>query len=122
VNEETPGRLHNLEFAESDDAELPDAAEGEGQKALFLALANAVNNGAIQQIVELLKQHWERKAKESVAQQKTSWTVYAFTLIFGAFLFGVLAALLWHGKITPELAAGLMGSLIGYWYGREKSK
>jgi hypothetical protein len=41
---------------------------------------------------------------------------------FSAFLLVILIALLWHDKITKELAAGLLSSLIGYWYGRDRPK
>ena len=63
------------------------------------------------------------KAKQLEAQKKVSLRTYYWGLAFSAFVLLFLGALLWHDKISKELAAGLIGSLIGYWFGRhEKEK
>jgi len=143
-------RIDNLEFQaeESSDADNEDgndkndtdgndreqqSVEGEGKKALFLALANFLNSGtlkdAVSAIADLIKQRSESKLKESEAQAKEAaaqralaWKSNCIGLGFSAFLLILLCALLWRDKITKELAAGLIGSLIGYWYGHQKDK
>ena len=62
------------------------------------------------------------KTKELQNQKTITLGTYFGGLGFSAFLLVILSALLWHDKITKELAAGLLGSLIGYWYGRDRPK
>ena len=73
-------------------------------------------------IGELIKQQSERKTKEADAQRAFAWKATLMGLGFSALVFILLCVLLWHDKITKELAAGLIGSLIGYWYGHQKDK
>jgi hypothetical protein len=121
-------RLGDLESGASDDADL--AQEQEGQRAMRLAIAQFLNSGNIGQAVsELLKplvdaiKDWKDvKTKELQNQKAVSLWMYFSGLGFSAFLLLDLTFLLWRDKITKELAAGLLGSLIGYWYGRDKSK
>lgn len=51
-----------------------------------------------------------------------SLKTYYAGLLFSAFLLLVVSVLLWNDKMSKEVAAGLFGSLIGYWYGRDKPK
>jgi hypothetical protein len=132
-------RIENLEYQadESSDADSDGSeqhsVEGEGQKALFLALANFLNSGALKDaftaVGDLIKQHSESKlkeaeaqAKEAGAQREFAWKANRMGLLFSALVFILLCGLLWLDKITKELAAGLIGSLIGYWYGHQKDK
>lgn len=104
--------------------------EGEGQKALRLALAALLNNENIAKAASELvtslgttiKELSSLKTKELQNQKTISLGTYFGGLGFSSFLLVILSALLWHDKITKELAAGLLGSLIGYWYGRDRLK
>jgi hypothetical protein len=96
--------------------------EGEGDKAVKLALADLIKSGAVTQIIDLFKQSFEYKAKETETQRQVTWKAHVLGLLFGALIFAAVCALRWHDKITQELAAGLIGTLIGYWYGHDKGK
>jgi hypothetical protein len=109
------------EVGYDDEAEVP-RVEGRGAEALYLALADLIKSGAVTQIIDLYKQSTEHKAKETEAQRRFGWKTYLVGIAFGALIFGAVCALRWHEKITQELAAGLIGSLIGYWYGRERGR
>jgi cysteinyl-tRNA synthetase len=126
-------RLEGLEQDRShdDEEDHPSNIEGEGQKAFRLALANLLNNEAVvNAVAELTKTvgnaltEWSGlKGKQLEAQKKVALRTYYSGLAFSAFVLLFLGALLWYDKISKELAAGLIGSLIGYWYGRhEKEK
>jgi hypothetical protein len=45
-----------------------------------------------------------------------AWLAFAF----GLSIFLVIAALGWLRVLNGEVTAGLLGSLVGYWYGRHK--
>jgi hypothetical protein len=115
-----------LELLEQDqDAERgDDAPEAEGQKAVRLALASLLNNATVTSaLADLSKTLPELKAKQIEAQKEISLRTYYFGLAFSAFVLLFLGALLWYDKLSKELVAGLIGSLIGFWYGRhEKEK
>ena len=121
-------RLQSLEqgqAGEGDSDSLPPNVEGEGEKTLRLALAAFLNNEAVvravtelpKTIADAVRQRSEVKAKEVEAQKQISLRIYYWGLGFSALVLLVLSVLLWHDKITKELAAGLFGALIGYWYG-----
>jgi hypothetical protein len=108
-----------------DEAETP-RIEGKGEEALHLALADLIKSGTATQIardcIDLFKQSSEHKVKETEAQRRFGWKTNVLGTSFGLLIFGAVCALRWHDKITQELAAGLIGSLIGYWYGRERGR
>jgi len=122
-------RVGDLEASNDDGSENP-PPEAEGQRAMRLAIAQFLNNESTAKAVsELLttlgstvKELSSHKTKELQSQKTVSLWSYFGGLGFSAFLLVILTALLWHDKITKELAAGLLGSLIGYWYGRDKPK
>ena len=114
-----------LELLEQDqDAERgDDAPEAEGQKAVRLALASLLNNATVTSaLADSSKTLPELKAKQIEAQKEISEDVL-FWACFQApscLLFRRFAVV--H-KFSKELVAGLIGSLIGFWYGRhEKEK
>jgi hypothetical protein len=109
------------EADESNEAEVP-RLKGRGEEAFYLALTDLIKSGAVAQIIDLFKQSFEHKAKETEAQRKVTWKAHVLGLVFGALIFGAVCALRWHDKITQELAAGLIGTLIGYWYGHERGR
>lgn len=129
-------RLQNLEYeaeetseADGDDRGEP-GYEGEGQKALRLALANFLTSGSAGQAIkdlfnaasDLIKQQSERKAKEADTQNRLAWKANYVGLGFSGIVFILLCVLLWYDRIAKELAAGLIGSLFGYWYGHQKDR
>jgi hypothetical protein len=122
-------RVRDLEEDANEDGNANNSMhEGEGQKALRLALAALLNNEnmpkAASELVTTLgstiKEWSGLKTRELQNQKAISLGIYFGGLGFSAFLLIILSALLWHDKITKELAAGLLGSLIGYWYGRDR--
>lgn len=124
-------RVNDLEEDVNHEGDDDDSThEGEGQKALRLALAAFLNNEnmakAASELVTTLgstiKEWSGLKTKEVQNQKAITLGTYLGGLGFSAFVLVILTALLWHDKITKELAAGLFGSLIGYWYGRDRPK
>lgn len=123
-------RVSDLEEDANDDDAGNSTHEGEGQKALRIAFAEFLSNEnmakAASELVTTLGgaiTEWSGlKTKELQDQKKITLGTYFGGLGFSAFLLVMLSALLWHDKITKELAAGLLGSLIGYWYGRDRPK
>ena len=124
-------RVSDLEENANDDGDAGNSThEGEGQKALGLALAAFLSNESMAKATselvttlgEAIKEWSGLKTKELQNQKTITLGTYFGGLGFSAFLLVILSALLWHDKITKELAAGLLGSLIGYWYGRDRPK
>lgn len=124
-------RVRDLEEDANEEGNADNSThEGEGQKALRLALAAFLNNEnmakAASELVTTLgstiKEWSGLKTRELQNQKAISLGTYFGGLGFSSFLLIILTALLWHDKITKELAAGLLGSLIGYWYGRDRPK
>jgi hypothetical protein len=100
--------------------------EGEGQKALNLAFARLLNNEAVVQALTSLTKTVGDAVKERVGLKTKEMDVQKqlvrLGLGFSAFVLIMLSALVWKGKITQDLAAALIGSLIGYWYGHDRGK
>ena len=42
--------------------------------------------------------------------------------LFGITIFGGIAVLAWFKVIDEKVSAGLLGTLIGYWFGQRKGK
>src|ERR1035438_504345 len=120
-------RLADLENSDGEsDATDQSSIEGEGQKAMRLALAGFLNHETVVKAVADLTKTLGDSVKDwsglKTKHLEASLTAYYWGLGFSAFVLLVLSALMWHDKISKELAAALFGSLIGYWYGREKPK
>jgi hypothetical protein len=123
----TEQRLDELEN-EPEESATEDASpqEGEGQKALRLATAAFLTNETVIKAVSDIAAsisgaitEWSgSKAKEIEAQK----AVFSTSMLFNLALLIFLGVLLWFDKITKELAAGLIGSLFGYWYGNRQGK
>jgi hypothetical protein len=121
-------RVSALEEVSYADEGTGNCCEGEGLRALRLALAQMLNKEniatAVSELVVTLghaiKDCSSLKTREFRNQRAIALGTYFGGLAFSAFVLIMLSALLWHDKITRELAAGLLGSLIGYWYGRDK--
>ena len=123
-------RVGDLEAGANDDDPDSPPPEAEGQKAMRLAIAQFLNNETTAKAVsdllttlgDTVKEFAGLKTKELQNHKSISLWSYFGGLAFSAFLLVILTVLLWHDKITKELAAGLLGSLIGYWYGRDRPK
>jgi len=123
-------RVADLEEDDQPGGAADSIGEGEGQRSLRLALATFLNNeniaratsDVIAALGSTIKGWSALKAKELHSQKVISLGTCFAGLGFSAFLLVVLSSLLWHDKITKELAAGLLGSLLGYWYGRDKPR
>ena len=104
--------------------------EGEGEKAPRPALLALLNNENLAKaaselvttVATTIKDWSGLRTKELQNQKAISLGTYFGGLGFSAFLLVILSVLLWQDKITKELAAGLLGSLIGYWYGRDRPR
>lgn len=59
-------------------------------------------------------------AKNKSQQPNLFKTSYGFGLLFGLLIFIGIGVLGWLKVIGAEATTGLLGALIGYWYGREK--
>ncbi len=120
------GRVSEIE---GENEGVPDI-EGEGQRTLYLTLAALLKDLLVVQTIaalpktvsEAVKDRSDLRTKEIEAQRRVSARVFYFGLGFSAFVLVALSALAWHDKITKDVFAGLVGSLIGYWYGREKGR
>jgi hypothetical protein len=124
-------RLDGLEGDDDDAAQGSTlVTEGEGERELRLALAGLLKNDALMQAAaELMKgaaqavKEWTGlKGRAIEADKQIALRTYYAGLSFSAFLLLVVSVLLWNDKLSKEVAAGLFGSLIGYWYGRDKPK
>lgn len=61
-------------------------------------------------------------AKTKLEEPETVKHHVRFGLVFNAFVFAGIAVLGWFKVIGAEATTGLLGALIGYWYGRESRK
>jgi len=59
-------------------------------------------------------------AKNKSLEPRFIQTSYGIGLLFGLLVFFGIGLLGWLKVIGPEATTGLLGALIGYWYGREK--
>jgi len=95
--------------------------EEDSRPAEILAdgLASLLNEkGVVQSIsrfIDASAAHLEKRA----GIIKTSMVV---GVVFSAMVFLVIAALGWHKVISPEATTGLLGALIGYWFGQREGK
>jgi hypothetical protein len=58
------------------------------------------------------------KAGEYSHARLQAWLSFAFGLV----IFLTIAVLAWLKVLSGEVTAGLLGSLLGYWYGRQKAQ
>lgn len=105
-------------------------SEGEGEREFRLAVAGLLKNETlVNGAAELMKSAAEivtgwpaNKAKAVEGEVKIALHSYYGGMAFGAVVLSAVIALIWHDKIGKDVGAGLLGSLIGYWYGRDKPK
>ena len=125
-------RLMDEEEENAED-QIEDDQEGEGQKALRIAISELLRSPAVGQAINTVSQAitdlarvpnaWmDLKSKEASDHKELSVSGLRWNTLFAGFVLLVLATLAWNGKFSKEVAAGLIGSLIGYWYGRERPK
>ncbi len=123
-------RLGGLEAIDDDEVEERLQSEGEGQKELRLAIAQLLRKDVLTQAAaDLMKgatvsftEFVSLKGKGIEAEKRVALHMYYSGLLFSVILLGVITLMIWHEKLSKEVAAGLLGSLIGYWYGRDKPK
>lgn len=113
-----------MDGLESDDehaATEESGSEGAGERELRLGLAGLVKNDALMQATaELMKgaaqavKEWSGlRSKAIEAERQVALKTYYAGLSFSAFLLIVVSVLLWNDKLSKEVAAGRLGSLIG---------
>lgn len=102
--------------------DLPVNAEDEpSQPGEILAdgLAGLVNSP---EFVKSASGFLDALAKNKLEQPKLAKHAFVWGLVFSALVFAGIAVLGWLKVIGAEATTGLLGALIGYWYGRESRK
>lgn len=82
------------------------------------AVAKLLNEpGIAKSIAEVIS----TAAKNKSLQPNLAKTSWGLGLLFSLLVFVGIGLLGWLKVIGPEATTGLIGALVGYWYGREKS-
>ncbi|MEQ1883912.1 MAG: hypothetical protein ABL967_02555 [Bryobacteraceae bacterium] len=126
--DELQQRIDELEQAVEDltSDECSSEHETEGDRAIKTAVADVLKGEQfVAGLVGLCKlpEKWTSlKEKEFDAEKELTHKLYLLGIVFSVVLLLVVSTLAWNDKISKEITAGLLGSLIGYWYGRERPK
>lgn len=135
--EENPDGPEEVASAEEMDADLDEVferlekleaerteSEGEGEKALRLAIAEFLRSDAVGKAVSELAKYPEKSASVKEKELEHSKTLNLHSMYLGigfsAFVLIVVSVLAYHKLISETVTASLLGSLVGYWYGRDK--
>ncbi len=135
--DEKPDEPEEVASAEEVDADLDEVferlekleaertkSEGEGEKALRLALAEFLRSGALGKGLSELAKYPEKLAtvKEKELEHSKTLNLHSMYLGIGfsGFVLIIVSILAFHKLITESVTASLLGSLVGYWYGRDK--
>jgi hypothetical protein len=98
------------------DEEITDSTPGD---EVGFAVADLLRT---KEVAEAIKKWVEAasisKAGEYPHARLQAWLSFAFGLV----IFLLIGLLGWLKVLSGEVTAGLLGSLIGYWYGRQKSQ
>lgn len=103
--------------------ELPDGederVEAKPSDEIWLALAEVIRNEKLIEVFrESINAFLKNKPKETALKLHSLWLGYFFALA----LFVGIGVLAWLKVLTGEVTAGLLGSVIGYWFGfRQRS-
>lgn len=89
--------------------------ENEDERTLIEILRNPEITKAINKVIDT----WSTNQPGEMG--------YKFRMLHLSYLFSgvvllTIASLGWQGVISKEVTAGLIGTLIGYWYGRSREK
>ena len=71
---------------------------------------------------EILSEEAGRQLTAAESGRRHQERMVIGSLVFGLVIFAALCTMIWHDKLSRELGGTLMGSLIGYWYGRSKEQ
>ncbi|HET8924129.1 MAG TPA: hypothetical protein VFN26_14165 [Candidatus Acidoferrum sp.] len=98
--------------------------EHDSAQEALLEIASAVANviekeKVVDAVANWVNAHANNKPKE----HRLRWGVFILGQVFGLVIFAGILFAGWHKVIGPEATTGLLGALVGYWYGqREKQK
>ncbi|HWY05316.1 MAG TPA: hypothetical protein VNY24_00545 [Candidatus Acidoferrales bacterium] len=100
---------------ESADEEIVENSPGD---ELGYAIADLLRT---KEVAEAVKKWVEATAQSKAGEyphaRLQAWLAFAFGMV----IFLTIAVLAWLKVLSGEVTAGLLGSLLGYWYGRQKS-
>ena len=94
-----------------------------GREAL-IEIANAIANVIEKdKVVDAVANWLNAHATNKPIEQRLHWRAFVIGQLFGIVVFAGILFAGWRHVIGTEATTGLLGSLIGYWYGqREKQK
>jgi hypothetical protein len=75
-----------------------------------------------QEIADSLAQVLRAVAKNKSEEPHVAKFTFVVGMAFSAIVFAGVCILGWFKIISAEAVTGLLGALIGYWYGREQSR
>jgi uncharacterized membrane protein YgcG len=89
-----------------------------GFNNLMDAVANVLEK---EKVVEAVG-NWVNSHSEDIKKKPSVQLFnYGFSLIFSLVIFGGICVMAWYDKLPKEATATLLGSLIGYWFGRSQA-
>jgi hypothetical protein len=105
-----PAKHHN---GESDDDKVT------GIEAFGYAISDLIGTKDMAKALgEWISAHAKAIPHQPGIQKLQTWLGF----IFGLAIFSGIGFLAWHKVINDQVAAGLLGTLIGYWFGHQKGK
>lgn len=114
--------MHNDELPNNDpDEEQSDASDEVAYAFADLLRSEQVSNAVktwVDSAAEDKKSRLVAEAEDKKAKLAHARFEMWISAWVGLIVFGVIALLGWKRILSGEVTAGLLGSLIGYWYGR----
>jgi hypothetical protein len=90
-----------------------------GMEALGYALSDLIGTKDVaKSVAEWISAQAKSIPHQPGIQKLSIWLGF----LFGLAIFGGIGFLAWHKVINEQVAAGLLGTLIGYWFGQQKGK
>lgn len=113
--DETPRKKTKNGEAEGDYDSLHDA--------LFEIASGIANVIEKEKVVDAVANWVNAHANIKPKEHSLRWSAFVIGQVFGLVVFAGILLAGWHKIIGAEATTGLLGALIGYWYGqREKQK
>ena len=97
----------------------PDGEESHSSEILADGLAGLINKP---EVAKSISDFLSALAKNKSEEPKLAKHTFGWGLAFSAFVFAGIGLLGWFKVIGAEATTGLLGALIGYWYGRESKR
>lgn len=84
-----------------------------------MTLEDILKNPEVKKAINKAVDTWASMQPE---EMKLKFRALHIGVLFSAFIFAGIGYLGWLGVISKEVTAGLLGTLIGYWYGQKTTK